>query len=118
MTDTAFYDRMDELASRLMNKFGTAATIRTVTKGEADANGDVPKNMADTPGLAVKTSEKSVVDRLIGSFDAVFVFKGPVEPKVDDLLLHATKTWKVGETNVVSPEGTRIFVTILGVGTA
>ena len=114
MTDTQFYDRMDELAQRLLNKFGTAATFRRLTKGEVGADGKAAVVPTDFPGLAVKTEHQDVLDRLANNPSAAFVFKGPQSPENDSHLIHAAVAWKIVDVKKISPEGTRIIVSFVG----
>jgi hypothetical protein len=115
MTDTAFFDRLDELAKNLMNKFGAVATLRVVTLGDVDANGDRTQATTDSPGVALRTETKALVDRLNKTYEAVLVYKGPAEAKIDNLLIHAGTTWKIIEAAQINPEGSRIMLMVVGV---
>jgi len=116
MTDTAFYDRMATLATSLMDKFGTPATLRRVTVGKPDAEGKAVKTTTDTPALAVQINSKEVVDRLQLKGDSVYVVKAIGEPtEYGDLLIHGGKTMEIQDSKHVNPEGSRIMLSFHGV---
>ena len=110
MTDTRFYDEMFKLATELMNDFGTPATLRQVTKPKPDASGvSVPQNQ-DTPGLAVRIHDMSVLTALGLTGDVGYAMKFPAEPKPDHQLIHASETWLIEQLKLVNPEGNRLMV--------
>lgn len=111
MTDTVFYDQMFQLATELMNDFGTPATLREVTKGKPNAAGKVTATTHDTPGLAVRIHDQSVLVEMGLTGDVGYAIKFPtVEPKPEHLLLHAGQTYVLEKVKLVNPEGSRIMV--------
>lgn len=115
MTDTAFYDDMEALATELLADFGTPATLREITIGKPNAEGKATKTTSDSAGLAVQTESKVVVDRLAKNIEAAYVYKGPVKAQNGHHLIHGGVTWEVSDLKHVSPEGTRLMVSFLGV---
>ena len=111
MTDTAFYDRMDELAVRLLTKFGSPATCRSFPPKPKPNNQGivVTPPPEDTPGLAVRTMSKDLLSLFEKASTAVLVVKFPVEPSTDGLIIHAGQTWKPQEIKLVKPVGTMIM---------
>ena len=112
MTDTSFYEDMDELATELLTDFGSPATYRYQgPKPKPDANGIVVKPApVDTPGLAVRVSYQSVLNMFEKSSDVAMVVKFPREPEVEQRIIHAGETWKIQEIKPVKPLGTSMIV--------
>jgi hypothetical protein len=108
MTDTAFYDRMDSLATKLLTKFGSLATLRTVTMSKPNAQGISTRTTVDKAGLAVVTSTETALKMFEKMPTAVVVGKFPVEPTSESLVLHGGKTWKVMDVKLASPVGVMI----------
>jgi hypothetical protein len=110
VTDTVFYDEMFKLAGELMNDFGTPATLREVTQPKPDASGKSVPTFVDTPGLAVRIHDMSVLTALGLAGDVGYALKFPAEPKPDFQLIHAGETWLLEKVTLVNPEGSRLMM--------
>lgn len=118
MTDAAFYQRMDALATKLLSKFGSPATIRRTPKadnGKPNAEGKVVKQPPqDFPGLAVKTQSEVVREQLQAEFAYMHIIKTPTVPVPDDLLIHAGETVKVKKVKTINPAGQGLIISFVG----
>lgn len=115
MTDLAFYDDMDALATELLTDFGSLATLRKFETSKPNAEGKTQTTHLDVAGLAVQTSAKAVMNLLVKESSAVLVVKFPGTPAVDNHVYHGGNIWKVNETKLVNPQGNRLILAIIGV---
>lgn len=118
MTDAAFYQRMDALATKLLTKFGSPATIRRqpeTASQKPNAEGKVVKQPPENfPGLAVKINSETSRDLFAEVYEFIHVVKTPTRPQTDDLLIHATETYKIKAVRTVNPAGQGLIVSIVG----
>lgn len=113
MTDTTFYSRMDELATKLLTKFGSPATYRSTPPApKPNAQGIVIKPApVDTPGLGVRTMNREVMDMFQKQSEIAMVVKFPVASlDTEQKIVHGGETWKIQEIKPVNPLGTSMLV--------
>lgn len=110
MTDVTFYDDMVNLATELMNDFGTPATLRKVAKPKPGADGKSIPTHQDHPGLAVRIHDKELIQALGLEGDLGYAMKFPAEAGSDDKLIHAGETYVVQQVKRVNPEGNRLMI--------
>ncbi len=115
MTDTQFYNDMEQLANELMSDFGTPATLRKVVTGKPDAEGKATQTPDDTPGLGVRVTSKEMMDALELKGDLMFAAKFPADTDEGDLIIHAGVSFSILSTKRVNPEGTRLMISFHGV---
>jgi len=115
VADVDFYNRMFGLATSLMNKFGTPATHRKVTKGKPGADGKSVVTNSDTPGLAVQLHDEEMIKMMNLEGDVAYVAKFPVDKvETGHQIIHAGNTMEILSTKAVNPEGNRMMVVFLG----
>lgn len=117
MTDTTFYQDMFNLATELMNDFGTPATLRKVTRPKPDAEGKSVPTTVDYPGLAVRISDLEVLRALELPGGLGYAVKFPADIQEGDQLIHtnANDTYEILQSKVVNPEGNRVMIAFVTV---
>jgi len=109
-----FYSRLQATAERLINQFGTSATLHKQT-----AHNPEPWNPVITTEdytVAVVKSNISVVNRdetLMREGDLLLIMYSDIEPTLKDALTVDGKKYQIIETNPLKPADTVLYYEIL-----
>lgn len=106
MTDTAFYNRMAAMATRLITKFGKPVTVRSWTGTSRDVEtGSVTRAPVDTVvnGVYVDITKYQATDSLIERGDKMMFIDGPAT--TDDRIIDGSTEIGIVGVEKVDPGG-------------